>query len=302
MRGVPSTQRPRAGFSPVIRRIVPFALALAITSLATQARAYTVTYLEIGLQDSTTHAGIDGNYIQVAPINPQFGVGWIMNPLTRDGLAFFPGFAGDYDIYDFSLHDHANPNPDPARDYGIYGFDSPVIVDKLIVVQHSAGVTAIEGFVGESASGMFTSIGTATVSGDQPGGFFVDGTTSVFDFPGAQPGTFFEFIVRETPYWSTPAFPEARLLFVAQRTWRQRGCAHFGVEATAECGERPARPIGQPSPGAQHCTPHHGRRSRWPIREREGQALIAKLFAGAAGGAGCRCPPTSSAIRPTPVR
>lgn len=99
--------------------------------------------------------------------------------------------------YTFSLHDHhyvAPYVPDPTRAVVTYHFDVPTVVKGLEIVQHINGIGQIEGFYGNNPASL-SSLGT--VSGP---GISGDGQVQIFDFANTTlAGTYFQFIVRQTP-------------------------------------------------------------------------------------------------------
>ena len=141
------------------------------------------------------------------------------NPLTYAGIGYI--IDPNYNVWqywgDFSLHDHvyiSSNVPDPSRAVVTYRFDQPVIVDKLTIIQHTNGITAIEGFAGDSL-GSLTSIGTVFgPRGDVHGNLvFGEGESNTFNFNNTtHTGTYFQFVIRETNlqngYASYRAYPE----------------------------------------------------------------------------------------------
>jgi hypothetical protein len=81
------------------------------------------------------------------PLDTSTGVGYLLNPSESN---------------DYSLHDHvyAAPHvPDPNRAVVTYEFSEPAVVDQIEIVQHTNGITQIEGLVGNSV-GSLVSIGS----------------------------------------------------------------------------------------------------------------------------------------------
>lgn len=80
-----------------------------------------------------------------------------------------------------------------------YGFDAPTVVDALEILQHTNGITRVEGFVGSDLAAM-TSIGNAFGPlGDVKGeGLFTEGEANVFDFNNSFAGTIFQFRITQT--------------------------------------------------------------------------------------------------------
>lgn len=114
------------------------------------------------------------------------GIGYAVNPHYYGGAA------------DFVFHDHvyASSNiPAPDRSVLTYTFDEETVVDQIEIIQHTNGISKIEGFVGNSP-GSLMSIGEATSSLVYP---YAEGASDVFDFDNSIGGTIFQFVVTETP-------------------------------------------------------------------------------------------------------
>jgi hypothetical protein len=91
------------------------------------------------------------------PVDFSVGIGKIVDPVIARGPYAPPMWHGDY-----ALHSHvyvAPYVPDPAVAWVLYKYDAPIVVDRLNVIQHSNGVTQIEGFAGDSLASL-TSIGS----------------------------------------------------------------------------------------------------------------------------------------------
>ncbi|MDA9475059.1 hypothetical protein XI03_11220 [Bradyrhizobium sp. CCBAU 65884] len=115
----------------------------------------------------------------------RIGIGYLVEPAP---FVFTP--------VPFAMHDHhysSNNTPDSARANVTYRFTAAAIVRDLIVVQHTNGITEIEGAVSDTgAAGSWQSIGIAKsrlvtdpVSGATPTGanMFVEGSRDLFVFP-----------------------------------------------------------------------------------------------------------------------
>jgi hypothetical protein len=157
------------------------AAGIVSVSIPTDSMDGTCWPLDFGIWDD--HAPANG------PLNIISGIGYLVNP-TQQGLIRF------------SLHDHhyiGDYVPDPARAVVTYEFDRPVVVDQVEIVQHSNGITQIEGFVGNSLTAL-TSIGAVFgPSGDVMGSNVLpNGQPQVFEFNNTQAGRFFKFIIRKT--------------------------------------------------------------------------------------------------------
>jgi MYXO-CTERM domain-containing protein len=103
-------------------------------------------------------------------------------------------------IPNFGLHSHIYDAANiPTNAVITFGFTEPAVVDSLNVVQHSNGVTRVEGFVGNTLNSM-TSIGNIFGPlGDVTGGnSFAERSDYLFDFDNAIPGLFYRFVVTKT--------------------------------------------------------------------------------------------------------
>jgi len=104
--------------------------------------------------------------------------------------------------YGYCLHDHvyiADNMPDPTRAVVTYEFDQPAAVDQIEIIQHTNGITRIEGLVGDTL-GSLVSIGSVFgPSGDVEGyGCFPEHQPQVFDFDNSEPGRFLQIVIRKT--------------------------------------------------------------------------------------------------------
>ncbi|MGX1412796.1 hypothetical protein [Bradyrhizobium elkanii] len=115
----------------------------------------------------------------------RIGVGYLVEPAS---FVFAPE--------PFALHDHhysSNNMPDAARATVTYQFTGPTSVRDLLVIQHTNGITEIEGAISDTgAPGSWQSIGIAKsrlvtdpATGTTPTGanMFVEGSTDLFVFP-----------------------------------------------------------------------------------------------------------------------
>lgn len=192
--------------STSIYRGLMLSVFLVAATLLTQAYALSIVGVSIpvGSMDASSHPLNDNVWSVSAPPFPldvNTGIGFLINPVLG-GI--------------FSLHDHVYVSsniPDPARAVVTYQFDEPVIVDQIDIIQHTNGITQIEGFVGNTVASL-ASVGTIFgPSGDVTGGgVFAEGQSYVFDFNNSQAGTFFQFVIRKTSlsngYASYRAFPD----------------------------------------------------------------------------------------------
>lgn len=117
----------------------------------------------------------------------------------------------DYGLYaEFALHDHvyvAPQVPDPSRAVVDFTFRWPVAVYGVEIVQHTNGVTKIEGFGGNSPTSL-TSAGQAFGPAGDLSGFNLipEFQSHVFTLPAPACGTLFRLIVRKTSHlngWAT---------------------------------------------------------------------------------------------------
>jgi len=123
-----------------------------------------------------------------SPINCNHGVGKIVSsvPLTE-----------------FTLHDHRYETdyiPDHTRAVVMYNFSAPVVIDRILVEQHTNGITRVEGFAGDSIDAL-TSVGIAWGSrADIIGGNrLVEHALDLFEsFPHPRLGRYFQVVIRKT--------------------------------------------------------------------------------------------------------
>ncbi len=155
----------------------------------------------------------DENVWSSNPLNITSGIGYLINPTLT------------YNYSDFSLHDHVYTSsyiPDPTRAIVTYEFDQAVVVSSLRIVQHTNGVTKIEGFAGNALNSMVSLGSVFGPSGDVIGSSVLpEYGVQVFNFNNTTiSGKYFQFIVRKTSldwgwalYRATPDFitavPEA---------------------------------------------------------------------------------------------
>ncbi|WP_338695202.1 hypothetical protein V5279_03725 [Bradyrhizobium sp. 26S5] len=115
----------------------------------------------------------------------RIGVGYLVEPAS---FVFAPE--------PFALHDHhysSNNTPDASRANVTYQFTAATSVRDLLVIQHTNGITEIEGAVSDTgAPGSWQSIGIAKsrlvtdpATGTTPTGanMFVEGSMDLFVFP-----------------------------------------------------------------------------------------------------------------------
>lgn len=139
----------------------------------------------------------------------RIGIGYLVEPAP---FVFAP--------VPFSMHDHhysSNNTPDAARANVTYRFTTPAIVRDLVVVQHTNGITEIEGAVSDTgAPGSWQSIGIAKsrlvtdpATGATPVGanMFIEGSTDMFVFPNpAAAKAYLRITIHKTPLangWAT---------------------------------------------------------------------------------------------------
>jgi len=195
-------------------------VAVLITVQRTEASAIVDVSIPDNSQNDVCHPWVDdvwGVSAPPYPLNVNSGIGYIINPDD----SFVPPMVAE----DFSMHEHdfggqsrimiADHTPDPARAVVTYTFDSPTIVDQLEIIQHTNGISQVEGFVGDSVDSL-TSIGPGPVFGpydDVTGPYsFTETQSYVFDFNnGLAPGKVFQFVIRKishpTGYAAYRAYP-----------------------------------------------------------------------------------------------
>jgi hypothetical protein len=160
------------------------------------------------------------------PLDYSVGIGKILDPVIQRGPYPYPMWHGDY-----ALHSHAYVAPyvpDPAVAWVLYQFDVPIVVNRLNMIEHSNGVTQVEGFAGNSPGSLasigsvFGPLGDVTGNGEpcfdgvlRAGCAFYEGQPYSFEFNNTTvSGTYFMFVVRKTSlsdgfalYRGGPDFP-----------------------------------------------------------------------------------------------
>jgi len=118
------------------------------------------------------------------------GIGAIVAPMDKN--------------YAFTLHDHRYSStniPDPSRAMVTFQFNTAVTIDSVLILQHTNGITWIEGFAGDDENQLH-SIGTTWgPSGDniQSGGLPEAGLQLFqFDNSKTQLGRIFRVVFRKT--------------------------------------------------------------------------------------------------------
>ncbi len=125
----------------------------------------------------------------------QIGIGYIIEP---------PGFDPDALIREpFAMHDHhyqASQVPDPTRALVTFSFDKPAEISGVKIIQHTNGVSQIEGFIGQSADSLISMGIAESAFGDVPQGNlrFPEGYVDTFHFRQRATGKVFRFIIRKT--------------------------------------------------------------------------------------------------------
>jgi hypothetical protein len=113
----------------------------------------------------------------------------------------------------FSMHDHhyAAPQiPDPTRAVVTYTFSNPVEVSDVKLIQHTNGVTQIEGFIGDSSDELRPMGISWTTIGDLNGkSIFNERQTDIFKFLQPGKGRVFRFVIRKTSLSDGYAFYRA---------------------------------------------------------------------------------------------
>ena len=172
--------------------------------------------IPVDSQSDLCRPKIDGVWSVSAPpypLNVTRGIGHLINP----DESFAPMV-----VESFLFHEHdfkgqppvmpAPHTPNPARAVVTYTFDSPAIVDQLEIVQHTNGITKVEGFVGNSVDSL-ASIGSVFgPDGDVTGeSRFAELQLYVFDFDNEMAGRIFQFVICKcsgsTGYSAYRAFP-----------------------------------------------------------------------------------------------
>ena len=190
--------------------------AMAVNVGQTEAAVIVGVSIPVGSQSDLCRPKIDGVWsvrVPPRPLNVTRGIGHLINP----DESFAPMV-----VESFLFHEHdfkgqprvmlAPHTPNPARAVVTYTFDSPAIVDQLEIVQHTNGITKVEGFVGDSVDSL-TSIGSVFgPDGDVTGeSRFAELQSYVFDFDNEMAGKIFQFVIRKcsgsTGYSAYRAFP-----------------------------------------------------------------------------------------------
>jgi len=130
-------------------------------------------------------------------VNPgRIGIGYIVEPES---------FVNAWPAKPFALHDHQYTSaymPVERRAQVIYHFSRDTAIRDLLVVQHTNGITQVEGFVGPAQAGPWTSLGLAQsrLVGLATGpSMFVEGARDVFEFPNwARSASYLRIIIRRT--------------------------------------------------------------------------------------------------------
>ncbi|NUM36710.1 MAG: PEP-CTERM sorting domain-containing protein [Candidatus Brocadiae bacterium] len=196
--------------------LVTLLFFLSFTIMANAASIVGIS-IPVNSMDAYCHPK-DENVWSSNPLNIYSGIGYLVNPNLT------------YSYSDFTLHDHVYVSsyiPDPTRAVVTYEFSEAVTVKSLQIVQHTNGVTKIEGFAGNSLSSMVSLGSVFGPSGDAMGGQVLpEYAYQVFDFNNTTvSGKYFQFIIRKTSlgngwalYRATPDFiavPEpSSLLFL----------------------------------------------------------------------------------------
>jgi len=126
----------------------------------------------------------------------RIGIGYIVEPQP---------FVKVWGPSDFSFHDHKYVSeyvPDPNRAEIVYEFDFRTLVRDLIVLQHSDGITQIQGSVRDNDGEAWKGIGVAVsknrklATGSR---VFDEGERDFFEFlPPLMPGRFLRIVIDRT--------------------------------------------------------------------------------------------------------
>jgi len=148
--------------------------------------------------DGSCHALNDAVWSVQAPPYPLTTTNGISYLINQDASTL-GGFTLQDDVY------VTNNVPDPTRSVVTFQFDAPVTVSNVTLIQHSNGITRIEGFIGNDTNTLVSIGSVFGPRGDVVGtNQFVEGETNVFQFPNTkrQPATFFQLVIRKTSYAS----------------------------------------------------------------------------------------------------
>ena len=150
-------------------------------------------------QDSDCHPRRENAWEIRFPIHAiaKIGIGFLVEPEP-----FVPIWQQGRD---FVLHDHVYTRDYvPPEDRAVidFRFDGPAQVQELLVVQHTNGITQIEGWLGDAAGAMRPlGVATSLLVGDAVGNhLFNEGARDLFRFPlgGRIEGRLLHLVVRKT--------------------------------------------------------------------------------------------------------
>ena len=116
----------------------------------------------------------------------------------------------------FAMHDHvytAPGVPDPSRAWMQYTYEARVIVSSVKVLEHTNGISTLEGFAGDDANNL-VSVGVVA------GSLGVGHSTSelqanIFSFPYPRAGKYFKVVIRGTPLPNGYAFCTSLTLYLS---------------------------------------------------------------------------------------
>ena len=167
----------------------PFKVAAAISGIS----------IPVDSNDALSHPRADGVWsvsVPPAPFDTNTGIGWLINSHVLP-----PGSALSAD--DITLHDHVYQSanvPDPSRAVVTFSFDTPTIVKGVEIVQHTNGISKVEGLAGDDLASLISLGAVFGPSGDVVGSaVFSEWSVQVFDLGNVTvAGDFFQLIVRKT--------------------------------------------------------------------------------------------------------
>ena len=180
-----------------VRFASAFALILGIIPFATHAAIIGIS-VPVDSSDEISHPRSDNVWsvsVPPAPFDINTGIGFLINPIVAT-----PG--SESDPNDFTLHDHVFSSantPDPARAVVTFQFDTPTIVKAVEIIQHTNGISKVEGLAGDALNSLVSLGSIFGPSGDIIGAeVFSEWTSQVFDFGNTTSGgTFFQLGVRK---------------------------------------------------------------------------------------------------------
>ncbi len=163
-------------------------LALIIFLICTTLYAAEIVGVSVPVNSQDAGSTIrDSGVFSSSPVDINVGVGTILNPNPPQ----------------FTLHDHVNVAahvPDPTRAQVTYSFDTSAVVKQVEILQHTNGISRVEGFVGNSVNNLVSIGNVFGPSGDVTGGGqFTERGFQTFDFGNTTvAGTIFRLVITKT--------------------------------------------------------------------------------------------------------